>query len=43
MDLTDLNINYLKKRELENISEEQKSIFLFGDFDVNLLNYNKHN
>ena len=28
---------------LEDISKEQKSIFLFGDLDVNLLNYNEHN
>ena len=27
----------------ENISKEQKSIFLLGDFNVNLLNYNEHN
>ena len=28
---------------LENICKEQKSIFLLGDFNVNLLNYNEHN
>ena len=28
---------------LENISKEQKSFFLLGDFNVNLLNYNGHN
>ena len=37
-DLTDFNCNYLNKL-LENISKEQKSIFLLGDFNVNLLNY----
>ena len=42
MDLTDFNINYLNKL-LENISKEQKSIFLLGDFNANLLNYNEHN
>ena len=42
MDLTDFNCNYLSKL-LENISKEQKSIFLLGDFNVNLLNYNEHN
>ena len=42
MDLTDFNCNYLNKL-LDNISKEQKSIFLFGDFNVNLLNYNEHN
>ena len=42
MDLTDLNCNYLNQL-LENISKEKKSIFLIGDFNVNLLNYNEHN
>ena len=42
MDVTDFNCNYLNQL-LENISKEQKSIFLLGDFDVNLLNYNEHN
>ena len=42
MDLADFNCNYLNKL-LENISKEQKSIFLLGDFNVNLLNYNGHN
>ena len=42
MDLTDFNCNYLNKL-LENISKEQKSIFLLRDFNVNLLNYNVHN
>ena len=42
MDLTEFNCNYLNKL-LENVSKEQKSIFLFGDFNVNLLNYNEQN
>ena len=42
MDLTDFNCNYLNKL-FENISKEQKSVFLLGDFNVNLLNYNEHN
>ena len=42
MDLTDFNCNYLNKL-LKNISKEQKSIFLLGDFNVNLLNHNEHN
>ena len=42
MDLTDVNCNYLNKL-LENISKEQKSVFLLGDFNVNRLNYNEHN
>ena len=41
MDLTDFNCNCSNKL-LENISKEQKSIFSIGDFDVNLMNYNKH-
>ena len=42
MDLPDFNCNYLNKL-LENISKEQKSIFLLGDFNVNLFSYNEHN
>ena len=42
MDLGDFNYNYLSKL-LENISKEQKFIFLLGDFNVNQLNYNEHN
>ena len=42
MDLTDSNCNYLNKL-FDNISNEQKSIFPLGDFNVNLLNYNEHN
>ena len=42
MDLTDCNCNYLNKL-LDNISEEQKSIFLLGDFNVNRFNYNELN
>ena len=42
MDLTDFNCSYLNKL-LENISKEQKSIFLLVDFHINLLNYNERN
>ena len=42
MDLTDFNCNYFNKL-LELISKEQKSIFLIGYFNANLLNYNEHN
>ena len=42
MDLSDFNCNYLNKLQ-ENTSKEQKSIFLLGDFNVNLLNYNEYN
>ena len=41
MELADFNSKYLNK--LWNISKEQKSMFLLGDFNVNPLNYNKHN
>ena len=41
MDLTDFNCNYLNKI-LENIFKEQKPIFVLGDFNVNLLNYNEY-
>ena len=42
MDLTDFNCDYLNNL-LEKISKKQKSIFLLGDFNVNLLNYHEHN
>ena len=42
MDLTDFNISYFSKL-LENKSEEQKTIFIFWDFNINLSNYNEHN
>ena len=42
MDLTDFNCNFLNKL-LQNISKQQKSVFLLGDFNVNLLSVNEHN
>ena len=42
MDLTDFNSNYLDNF-LEKVSKEQKSFFLLGNFDINVLNYNNHN
>ena len=42
VDLTDFDSNYLNKL-LENISKEQKYIFLLRYFNVNLLNYNEYN
>ena len=42
IDLTNFNCYYLNKL-LDNISKEQKSTFLLGDFNVNLSNYNEHN
>ena len=40
--LTDLANNYLNNI-LDEVSKEQKAVFLLGDFNVNLLNYNDHN
>ena len=42
MDLNDSNTNYLNNL-LDKVSKEQKSVFLLGDFNVNLLNYDNHN
>ena len=42
VDLTDFNCIYLNKL-LQNTSKEQKPTFLLGGFNVNFLNYNKHN
>ena len=42
IDISDFKCNYLNK-VLKNISKEQKSIFLLGDFNVNFLNYIEHN
>ena len=41
MDLTDFNSSYLNSL-LEKISK-QKSVFLLGDFNINLMNYIVHN
>ena len=41
MDLADFNCNYLNNL-IEKISKDQKSIFLLGDFNVNLPNYDEH-
>ena len=42
MDLYDFNKNF-SNEPLEKVSKEQKSVYLLGDFNVNLLNYNGHN
>ena len=42
MDRTAFNCNYLDNL-FENITKEQKSFYLIGDFNVNLLNQNKYN
>ena len=38
----DFNTKYLNNL-LDKVSKEQKSVFLLGDFNVSLLNYNDHN
>ena len=42
MDRNDFNTNYLNNLP-DKVSKEQKSVFLLGDFDVNLLNHNSTN
>ena len=42
MDLNDFNINCLNNL-LDKVSKEHKSVFLLGDFYINLVNYNDHN
>ena len=42
MDLTDFNSNYLNSL-LEKKSKEHRSVFLLGDFNINLMNYDVHN
>ena len=42
MDLNDFNFNDLINL-LDKVFKEQKSVFLLGDFNVNLVNYNNHN
>ena len=42
MDLTDFYGSYLNNL-IESFSKEQMSIFPPRDFNVDLLNYNKHN
>ena len=41
MDLNDFNSNYLNKL-LDKVSKENKTIFLLGDFNVDLLKYESH-
>ena len=42
MDLNAFNTNYLNNL-LDIVSKEQKSVFLLGGFNVNLVNYNDRN
>ena len=37
-----LDFNSLINQLIDKISKEQKQIFLLGDFNINLLNYNEH-
>ena len=41
MDVTDFNKNYLNP-VLDKLSKESKQVFLLGDFNIDLLNYNDH-
>ena len=41
IDVTDFNQNYLNGL-LDKILKENKDIFLLGDFNINLLNYNEN-
>ena len=41
MDLDEFNDNYLNTL-LDRISKESKSVFLLGDFNVELFKYDKH-
>ena len=40
-DVTDFNSNFLNNL-LKNINQEQKKVFLLGDFNVDFLHYNEH-
>ena len=41
MGVSDFNKNYLNTL-LDKLSKENKQVFLLGDFNINLLNYNDH-
>ena len=41
MDVTDFKNNYLSQI-FETVSKERKQVFLLGDFNINVLNYNDH-
>ena len=41
MDVLHFKNNYLSQI-FEIVSKEQKQVFLLGDFNINLLNYNDH-
>ena len=37
-----LDFNYFINQLLDKISKEKKQIYVLGDFNINLLNYNEH-
>ena len=41
MDVTDFNNNFLNNL-LKKINQEQKKVFLLGDFNIDLMHYNEH-
>ena len=41
MEVSDFNKNYLNTL-LDKLSKENKHVFLLGDLNINLLNYNDH-
>ena len=41
MDVSDFNKNYLNTL-LDKLSKVNKQVFLLGDFNINLINYNDH-
>ena len=41
MDLNEFNVYYINNL-LNNLSKESKTVFLFGDFNIDLLNYGQH-
>ena len=41
MDVLDFKNNYLSQI-FENVFKERKQVFVLGDFNINLLNYNDH-
>ena len=41
MDATDFDSNFLNNL-LKKISQEQKNVFLLGDFNIDLMHYNEH-
>ena len=42
MDLNEFNDKYVNKL-LDNITEENETTFLLGDFNIDLLKYESHN